>query len=201
MDTEKLRKSLTGVLAVAAAAAVIVCSGYVQQNSGKSIGGSGAQHYGQGTYISDTETPLGSKAKKKTKTKKTKAAAAVQPVQVSDYDVSIMAQCDQQRIAVGQKALTVDAALCADAMIRAKEISVNWSHTRPDGTQWWTVDEKNMNGENLAFGYDTSAELVLAWVNSPHHYANMIEPAFTRQGCGTYTDADGVKWTAIEYGQ
>lgn len=39
-------------------------------------------------------------------------------------------------------------------------------------------------GENVAMGYDTSASLVEAWLSSPGHRDNIMNPAFRRTGIG-----------------
>lgn len=39
-------------------------------------------------------------------------------------------------------------------------------------------------GENVAMGYDNSASLVDAWLNSPEHRENIMNPAFRRTGIG-----------------
>jgi hypothetical protein len=39
-------------------------------------------------------------------------------------------------------------------------------------------------GENLAVGFATADEVVSAWVNSPSHYANLVDPDFKDVGVG-----------------
>jgi uncharacterized protein YkwD len=39
-------------------------------------------------------------------------------------------------------------------------------------------------GENLAIGFATPEEVIVAWKNSPTHYANLIDPDFTQIGVG-----------------
>ena len=46
------------------------------------------------------------------------------------------------RIEHGLSALQWTAPLNVAAMIRAKECSIKWSHTRPNGQDFWTVDSK-----------------------------------------------------------
>lgn len=61
---------------------------------------------------------------------------------------------------------------CAE--VRAEECATNWSHTRPNGKPWYTVNEQIMYGENLAKNYSTSNELVAAWMASPAHNENLL---------------------------
>ncbi|MBC7746742.1 hypothetical protein H7Y40_02040 [Pedobacter sp.] len=54
-----------------------------------------------------------------------------------------------------------------------------WAHVAPDGTQpWYFFTQAGYNysaaGENLAYGFGTSAAIVDAWMNSPTHKANIL---------------------------
>ena len=40
-----------------------------------------------------------------------------------------------------------------ETYLRASEASIKWSHTRPSGQAWYTVNPSLMDGENLATGY------------------------------------------------
>src|SRR5262249_14963733 len=46
-------------------------------------------------------------------------------------------------------------------------------------------------GENLAAGQWSAQEVINAWVNSPEHYANLIDPSFTQVGLGLAGGATG----------
>lgn len=50
-------------------------------------------------------------------------------------------------------------------------------------------------GENIAVGQTTAAEVMTAWMNSPPHRANILEPRFTHLGVGL--DEDGYYWTQV----
>ena len=75
---------------------------------------------------------------------------------------------------------------------RAAEIdyySGHFSHTRPDGSEWHTVFgnghiDYRAIGENIAFGQQTPAEVVQAWMDSPGHRANILNENFTGIICG-----------------
>src|SRR6185436_5689145 len=45
-------------------------------------------------------------------------------------------------------------------------------------------------GENLAYGYPTSAEAVTGWMNSPGHRANMLNGTFSEVGFGFANSAN-----------
>ena len=74
----------------------------------------------------------------------------------------------------GLPPLTWNSALASDAAVRAQEIAVVFSHTRPDGSEWWTVDPDRMYGENLASGQSTAQEAFNSWMASPGHRANIL---------------------------
>lgn len=46
-------------------------------------------------------------------------------------------------------------------------------------------------GENIASGQPTAAAVVAAWMNSPAHRANILNPSFTDVGTGYATDNTG----------
>ena len=91
---------------------------------------------------------------------------------------------------VGAKDLVIDEELTKAAMVRAIEIGYGvFSHTRPDGTDCFTVlsDIKYSSwtsGENIAAGQKTPQAVTTSWRNSKGHYANMINTNFTKLGVG-----------------
>lgn len=80
--------------------------------------------------------------------------------------------------------------------IRALEASVLWSHTRPDGSDWWTVNDK-IYGENLAKTTGDITEVVSMWMDSPSHRANILCSDYTAACIGIYTDTD-MTYIALE---
>jgi len=54
-----------------------------------------------------------------------------------------------------------------------------WNHIAPDGTTPWAYFQKfkykySSAGENLAYGFSTSEQVVNAWMNSAEHRANVM---------------------------
>ena len=72
------------------------------------------------------------------------------------------------------------------AQIRAKEITKKFSHTRPSGYSCFTVIPKPYLtvGENIAAGQRSSKEVVQAWMDSPGHRENIMNPKFEELGMG-----------------
>ncbi len=92
---------------------------------------------------------------------------------------------NKARKEAGLQELKMDKGHLMDAAdIRAKEITIDFEHERPDHDRWDTVyDEEiadyNARGENLADGPRTAEEVFKAWMDSPGHKANIMEPTFT----------------------
>ena len=101
---------------------------------------------------------------------------------------------------LGLTELTANKALIDAAKVRAKEITVNWSHTRPDGSEWFTVNDAIMYGENLSKGYNTAESVMQAWKDSKIHNDVLIEPGYKTIGVYVFVDSDGKAWIAQEFG-
>lgn len=65
-----------------------------------------------------------------------------------------------------------------------------WDHTDPRSgtTPWQFIDATDYRyskaGENLARDFDDSQQVTEAWMASPPHRANILEPAYTHTGIG-----------------
>lgn len=77
------------------------------------------------------------------------------------------------------------------AKLRAEELLVTFSHVRPDGTSCFTVfSELGVTepfmalGENIAMGHTSPEDVVNAWMNSPGHRANILDPVFEQLAVG-----------------
>lgn len=129
------------------------------------------------------------------------------PLDSSLYDAGLraaaMAVCDlvnTQRASSGLQPLAWDGALEAASAVRATEASQSFSHTRPDGTAWYTVNSKIQGGENLAFGYNDPESAMVAWMNSPTHAQNIMYSRFTKLGVSCYVADNGKMYWAQEFG-
>ncbi|WMJ85974.1 CAP domain-containing protein [Anaerocolumna sp. MB42-C2] len=147
-----------------------------------------------------TKTATPSKTPVKTPTQTTT------PASTNNYDSSFAGQVlklvNEERAKGGLSALTMSQNLVAPANKRAQEIVQQFSHTRPNGTQWSTVlDEYNVSvsaaGENLAYGYNTPEAVVEGWMNSPGHRANIMNGKFHKIGIGVYKNNGTVYCTQL----
>ena len=105
-----------------------------------------------------------------------------------------------QRTAAGLSALVWNQGLADAAQVRAQEITTYFSHTRPDGSSWWTVNSTLQYGENLAKLYQSSSSVVNAWMASPTHRANIMDGSFISIGMAIYQTGDGSWYWAQEFG-
>ena len=96
---------------------------------------------------------------------------------------------NKERIAKELEPLTISAELCKAADIRAKEISKDFSHVRPDGTLCFTVSEL-VKAENIATGQRDAQSVVNAWMNSDGHKKNILSNQATITGVGCYYNAE-----------
>lgn len=110
----------------------------------------------------------------------------------------IAADIQACRQAAGLEELTLDEGLCAIAAIRAGELAVRWSHTRPDGSEWQTLLARYGYGstgaaESLWFGTDGS-EAVARWMAAG---GENILGDFHAFGVGSHITADGLIYVAV----
>lgn len=98
-------------------------------------------------------------------------------------DGNMIRLLNETRVANGLNALVYDATLYSVADIRLNEISTYFSHTRPDGTEFYTVSSA-VDGENLSkFGAGDAASSFTGFMNSAGHRENILYSGFTRVAC------------------
>lgn len=56
-------------------------------------------------------------------------------------------------------------------------------------------------GENIAWGQDTPADVLQAWLWSPGHRRNIMSTKFNKIGCGATKDDDGRLYWCVCFGQ
>ncbi|CAA7600347.1 Cysteine-rich secretory protein family [Acididesulfobacillus acetoxydans] len=103
---------------------------------------------------------------------------------------SIVDRVNQERAAAGLKPLQVDLRLVGVAQAKASDMEKNhyFGHTSPTyGSPWAMMQKAGLTvtwaGENIA-GNDTAAGAMAAWMASPGHRANILDPKFTNIGVG-----------------
>jgi uncharacterized protein YkwD len=114
-------------------------------------------------------------------------------------EASFVNRINSLRIGQGLPELQIDAGLQAKA--RA------WAQTMADrNTIWHSVLADGITapwqrlGENVGMGGDVDS-LHLAFVASPHHYENLVNPSFRWIGLGIVRDGSGTLFVAEEFMQ
>lgn len=102
------------------------------------------------------------------------------PAGTQEYELFIL--INNERTANGLNPLSWSGGLADCAYVRASEAVDCFSHTRPDGSDWWTVNPSIMYGENLATGQDNVQWVFNDWMASPEHRANIMNPGYTAYG-------------------
>lgn len=103
-----------------------------------------------------------------------------------DMARQILDLVNAERAASGLPALSWSDTLASDAAIRATELPINWSHTRPDGSKWWTAGSQTSMGENLAMGQTSPSQTVSDWMQSQKHKDNILDANYKRLGVACY---------------
>ena len=115
------------------------------------------------------------------------------------------------RASNGLAACTIYSDLETCAQIRAQELSKAFSHTRPNGSSWYTVNTKIMSGETIA-AYDKQTKafqagatttitesLIDAAKEDASERGNLLWPEFKKVGIRSYETETKIYW-AIIYG-
>ncbi len=98
---------------------------------------------------------------------------------------------NELRAKEGKEPLVLDATLTKAAMVRSLEMAYSgkFSHTRPNGSSCFTIDDE-MNysgfiaGENIAAGQRTPQSVFNSWNHSQGHHDNMVGSNFKKIGIG-----------------
>ncbi len=109
----------------------------------------------------------------------------------------VLSLTNAQRKAAGLNTLSTDPVLTEMAMLRARELEENYSHTRPSGENCKTVfgefeTDLRFWGENAAKGNRSPEAAVEAWMDSPGHRENLLREDAGYLGVGVWQDEDGI---------
>ncbi|HCM53362.1 MAG TPA: hypothetical protein DIS59_00230 [Candidatus Magasanikbacteria bacterium] len=113
------------------------------------------------------------------------------PDVLADQQARLFTLTNEVRVANGIAPLTSEQRLFASSQHKATDMASAsyFAHTGPDGKSLasWLSDvgyPYSAAGENLAMGFSDPRALVNAWVNSPTHLANLIDPEYHDTGIG-----------------
>lgn len=121
----------------------------------------------------------------------------------SGYAAEVLRLVNKERRKRGLPALSLDKKLCRAAAERAKETVRLFSHTRPNGTDCFTILEKygisyRSTGENIAAGQRTARDVVASWMNSSGHRANILSSSYQKLGVGFVKSRSGYKYYWVQ---
>lgn len=124
------------------------------------------------------------------------------PSNDSETKQQLVDKMNEERQANGVSEISHSAELDALAQIRAEEIYQSFSHTRPDGSSCFTILSGvaySTAGENIAAGQKDVGEVMDAWMNSPGHRSNILNPSFGKVGIGYFVAPDGygIYWVQL----
>ena len=100
---------------------------------------------------------------------------------------------NKERNAVGLDSLRMDYNLQLSAMKRAAEISLDFEHTRPDGSSCNSINS-NIYGENIAYNLKGAEDIMNLWMNSEGHRNNILYPNYKSIGIGCFKNGDIYYW-------
>lgn len=126
-----------------------------------------------------------------TTTKKPSGSSLPALVNDSSFLNSAKSAINAERRKAGVSEMSIDYTMCKLAGVRAKEISKNQSHTRPDGRKYNTiyadygVTKPKATGENIAWAtsFDSARDIVNYWMESTQgHREVMLNGKYKRFG-------------------
>jgi uncharacterized YkwD family protein len=116
-------------------------------------------------------------------------------ISASTYADQVVSLVNVQRAEAGLQPLTVDQPLADMALDKAKDMYSNqyFSHTSPTyGSPFDMMEEYGIEfsyaGENIAMGQQTPQEVMTAWMNSPGHRENILNPNYTKIGVAYFNN-------------
>lgn len=96
---------------------------------------------------------------------------------------------NQERAKSGLAPLSLNAKLSSAASAKASDMFQNqyWAHVSPSGKEPWSFITASgysyrLAGENLARDFNHTTDMVIAWMNSPTHRANIMNGRYTEIG-------------------
>ena len=120
-------------------------------------------------------------------------------------EATVFKLMNEDRVDNGLEPLNCSISLVEVARLHSEDMSVRgyFSHVNPEGEQPWDRLERygvtnwQTAGENIARGDMTPAVVERAWMNSPGHRANILNPNYTHIGVGVFRDGNNTSWTQL----
>lgn len=107
---------------------------------------------------------------------------------------AFLSSTNEARAENSESGLTLSPQLEQAAQAKAEDMAKYnyWSHTSPSGKSPWdfinaTGYSYQLAGENLAYGFNSAATIISAWMNSPEHRENILTSSYKNVGFGVYS--------------
>lgn len=115
-----------------------------------------------------------------------------------DYQMTfqVLSLVNEERKKQGLSPVNMDAGLLQSAMKRAEELSLLFSHTRPDGTNCFSVNQ-DMAAENIAIGSTNAVEVMKMWMASTEQRENILKKDIHSIGIGCFFVNGSYMWTQL----
>ncbi|MEU6810620.1 CAP domain-containing protein [Streptomyces sp. NPDC046831] len=116
-------------------------------------------------------------------------------------EAEVLRLVNEERAKAGLAPVSASSALTdlAEDFSQAMATQDFFDHTDPSGASPWDRAAKagvtGLGGENIARGQADAAAVMEAWMNSPGHRANILNPDFKTLGVGVHLGPGGPWWT------
>ena len=121
-------------------------------------------------------------------------------VSSEDYTSEVIRLVNEERAKYGLDPLSEDESLAECAQTRAEEVSVRFSHTRPNGQKGLDIIDIPYftRAENIAQGQASPQAVVDSWMSSGGHRSNILNSRFVYIGVGYDESTDS--WVQLFVG-
>lgn len=103
-----------------------------------------------------------------------------------DLEMEIFRLVNEERVRNGVAPLVWDESLYAGTKVRAQEVAITCSHTRPNGEKFYTalsgmysyVGENFLMAVTNCVSLDPAGMMTNAWIESEGHHKNMLDSGY-----------------------
>ncbi|KKS46429.1 MAG: hypothetical protein UV09_C0017G0017 [Candidatus Gottesmanbacteria bacterium GW2011_GWA2_42_18] len=108
---------------------------------------------------------------------------------ITHEKILYLVNLERQKSGLDPLSYSIELATAASQKAQDMFLKNYWAHISPTGATPWEFIVRNgyqyiYAGENLAKSFNTSEEVVAAWMNSPTHRANIMKEEYTEIGIG-----------------
>ncbi len=184
---ENKNKALSIIMTLILTAALLACGNAETFSIDKEAATRGIEEGNYAKYIDDDAVAL--------------AAFAADSTDITSACTQLFVAINDQRLSKGIAKLAWSSSLENAAQVRAGEIQEEFSHIRPNGEKYWTVNSDVMYAENMAKNSNDAEQVVKAWYASDTHRENILNPEFEAVGIAICQTNDGRWYWACEFGK